>query len=289
MISLPLLGLIVLLNVLSYYVLSQRFSNLEDKTLQQDVQRVLNSLQSQQDYLRATTRDWASWDDTYQFMEDRNQRYLDLNVSPDSFSNLNINLFVLLDTQGQVVLSKQLDLSGQQISSIEADYFEQHPNLINAGDSRQEVDGIALLPTGPMLISARPILTRQGTGPAQGTLVLGRSIDSALVNKLSAALSFDITIRRFNDPDLPADFQSVSQLSAHNVLCQALDQNTIAGYVLIDDIDGHPVLILRVATSRDIHQQGRETITIFATGTVLVGAIFTVLMLVTVERLWVRR
>ena len=41
---------------------------------------------------------------------------------------------------------------------------------------------------------------------------------------------------------------------------RALNSNTVAGYGVLDDINGDPVLVLEVDLPRDIHHQGQTTL-----------------------------
>jgi PAS domain S-box-containing protein len=57
------------------------------------------------------------------------------------------------------------------------------------------------------------------------------------------------------------------------VFVKILDEKSIAGYSVIDDIFGQPVLILRVVMERDIFRQGYDTV-IFFIYVVFLGSIF---------------
>ena len=60
-------SLIILLTS-SYSILLSSYNNLETQTTSQNVERVLSAIDSDIESLDAFTHDWASWDDSYQFI-----------------------------------------------------------------------------------------------------------------------------------------------------------------------------------------------------------------------------
>ena len=60
-------------------ILSQSYSRLETFTAKQNVERVENTYNAVVEQLKSTISDWSYWDDTYQFISDHNQEYIDEN------------------------------------------------------------------------------------------------------------------------------------------------------------------------------------------------------------------
>src|SRR5206468_5054238 len=80
----------------------------------------------------------------------------------------------------------------------------QHPDL-KTGET-----GVILLPEGPLLVAARPILTSDGNGPSRGTLIMGRYLNSALIAQLGERTHVDLSVQRFDAAQLPTDFAQVN-------------------------------------------------------------------------------
>ena len=86
------------------------FANLEERMILQNVDRAQLALSSDIDQLNSTLGDWAPWNDTYAFMMDRNQRYIDANLNVATLANLRLNLILFIDTNGQLVFAKAVNL-----------------------------------------------------------------------------------------------------------------------------------------------------------------------------------
>src|SRR5690554_7282337 len=80
-----LAGLLVLamiaLLLIERVVFQPVLMNAENQQAGQELARIENSLVQNHNALTAQTRDWAHWDDTYQFIQDANSDYATSNFS----------------------------------------------------------------------------------------------------------------------------------------------------------------------------------------------------------------
>ena len=286
-ISTTTLFLVLLLYGTSETFLLGNFANLEEHMVLQNVDRVQLALSSDIDQLNSTVSDWAPWDDTYNFIMDRDQNYIDRNLDVETLSNLRLNLILFIDPSGQLVFAKAIDFQAKSELPISQNLLN---NLFSKGNlvCHNESDrfkGIVLLPEGPILISSQPILTSTWKGPVRGTLIMGRYLKSDL-ERLSELTQLPLVSRRIDDVKMSSDFAAAkSSLSKKRpVLIKPLSENSIAGYTLIQDVYGNPALILRADMPRDIYQQGRTTSYYHFLFILLNGMIFAAVTLILLDR-----
>ncbi|RLI77039.1 response regulator receiver protein, partial [Archaeoglobales archaeon] len=113
--KLIIIGVILLLSVLSTYLvlcttISSRFDELEQKYVIENSKRIESVLDHELSELDSMCYDWAAWDDTYQFIQDRNQEYIDSNLVDSTFTALKINLMIFVNASGEIVYAKAYDL-----------------------------------------------------------------------------------------------------------------------------------------------------------------------------------
>ncbi|MBN1367750.1 MAG: HAMP domain-containing protein [Dehalococcoidales bacterium] len=244
-------------------VLSRNFGALESDIARQNIQRATNALNYNLISLGSLTNDWAAWDDTYVFVDDANNEYIKTNLVDGTFSELNLNLVMFINSAGQVIFSKAFDLQTNEETPIPEDlqdYFSPG-SLLTSTNTNSNIDGIILLSKSPMFISSSPILTSEDKGPVRGTLVMGRYIDDTVLQQVAEVTQLSLTMERFNDVKMPADFKlALSSLSLDApTFVQPLDKELIGSYALLQDIYGNPTLILRADMPRDIYKQGQTT------------------------------
>jgi PAS domain S-box-containing protein len=260
------------------------FAKIESQQIQQNVERVTEALADDLRELNRTARDWASWDETYAFVEDVNQSYIQANLEEQTFANLRLNIMLFINKAGRITYGKSLDLQQQVAAPIPdslRQYLEANGSILQHKVADSSYTGIVLLPEAPLLVAAQPILNSDRTSPIRGTLILGRFLNAVEVKRLSRLTHLLLAVYPFQDSQLPRDFQAVrSQLKneAFNsktkseplILVRPLSAERIAGYTLLRDIEQQPGLLLRVESPRDIYQQGKQGLGY------LVGALLTV-------------
>jgi GAF domain-containing protein/HAMP domain-containing protein len=91
---------------------------------------------------------------------------------------------------------------------------------------------------------------------------------------------------------MPDDFstaQSTLTEQEETIFIQSLGKENIAGYTLLRDVHGEPILVMRVDMPRDIYGQGQTSLSYFAWSLLIVGLIFGLLALLLLERLVLSR
>ena len=259
---------LIILLMSSYSILLSSYSNLETQTTSKNVERVLSAIDSDLESLDAYTHDWASWDDTYLFVQDRNENYIHANLVDQTFVNVKLNLIMFVDTSGRTVFSKAFDLQNMTETQIPPDLQnltgEESVLWQNLNES-SSLKGFILLPEGPMMVVSRPILTSNAKGPIRGALVMGRYFDSTQVARISNETHLTLSMERLDDPNLPADFQAaLARMSGYSsIVVEPLNASIVAGYGIIRDLNMHPILMLKIDLIRSIYSQGLATINLY--------------------------
>jgi len=289
-VSLTMIGIIVLSFVISQTVLLNSYIELEQQQTRENLDRALRSLSDELSGLNSTAHDWSSWDDTYAFVKDRNPDFVQLNLADATFVNLRINLMLFANLTGAVVYAKAFDLENNREMPVPGSLKDQlspdNPLLHKSWLPEIGVTGIALLPEGPVLIVSSPILTSEGQGPARGTFIIGRYLDSTEVKRLATTTGLSIDVRRSDDSNMAPDFEVArSSLSEKNpTFVRPLDSETVAGYALLNDVLDRPVLILRIDAPREIYMQGQATASHLVLALVVSGLAFGAVTMLLLER-----
>lgn len=287
-------SLIAVLYVVSRVSLLSGYARLEEQNVHQNVERALSALSEEITVLDSMVFDWAAWDDTYSFVETRNPGYVRSNLIDETFLKIRLNLMLFVDAFGEKVFAKGFDLHNETevpvpqafLSDLLADDL-----LIGHHETESSVTGIVLLSEGPMLVASRPILTSKEEGPIRGALVMGRYLDSTEIERLAQVTHLSFTVQRFNDPFLPPDFQKarVALSEKETMLVRPTSDESIAGYVLLEDIYGEPALFLRVDMPREIYKQGKASIVVFTLLLLAASLTFGVVTMLLLERQVLRR
>ncbi|MEG4203913.1 CHASE4 domain-containing protein [Microcoleus sp. Pol7_A1] len=262
-VGITIAGLTGILYVASSSILLGSLVKAEEQEATQVVRGVLSVFGQTADDFNSRFADWSSWDDTYTFMQNRNSGFIASNLIPEGLANIRVNIAVFVNTSGKILYGTGLDSEKLKLTPVPEALKRRislsDPLLLKHPNAKSSLAGILLLPSGPILITSRPILTTKSTGPIRGTLIFGRNLDAAGIAKVSKITRLPLIVHSVNEARLPADFQKAREKLSEKkpILVRPLSEESIAGYALIRDIYNQPALLLRVDLPREIYRQGQ--------------------------------
>ncbi len=279
-ICITILGLLTFLYFFSRTAILRSFSQLEEQDTRQNLERGMSALTDQLSSLSRTTRDYSNWDNTYAFAQGKRPEYGKTEFSDATLQNLRLGLVLIVNKSGRPVFAKGLDLATGKPLPIPKSLDATLQRL-----SRQAgVNGVVVLPEGPLLLCSQPIHTSQNRGPSTGLFIMGRWLNAREIERFEKTTHLSLSLEPLHGRTLPKDSQwAVDQLSAGTpVVIQRLHDRSIAGYGLIQDLHGKPALMLRIALPRKIYQQGQAAllyfVVLFLVAGLLFGAMFVALL-----------
>ncbi len=151
-----------------HFVLLPAFVLLERTAAIKNTERALYALDREVELLIPSATDWATWDDTYQFMADRNAEYIESNLNFKAMESLNVNLLEFYNLDGTRLWGMAYDLETEKelhLGELSEDRLGPGSLLLGNSGKEDTVAGIYLTSEGVFLIASRPILTSKGDGP----------------------------------------------------------------------------------------------------------------------------
>ena len=247
----------------TYNVQLSNFLNLEQADTLMNVGRIQNVVSTEQNYLDNMVQDWACWDDTYRFIDDQNQEYINVNLQNETLAGLDVNVMLFMNDTGSLVYEKSIDLETGEEKPVPEELIKLiESGALSTKSEDDDMSGCILLDENPMFISCHPILTTGYGGPVKGTLIFGRYFDSDLLAYFSEIACTSLLMYRV-DKDMPADFQAkfqnVSEFPDRTVV-EPFSEEIMAGYFELMDISGQPALIMRADFPRDLYLNGEKTL-----------------------------
>ncbi len=279
--------LVVVLYLGTQTILISGFLRLEqDKTLV-NLDRVLTAVQDEIQSLEREAKDWAVWDDTYDFMAADRSDYIQRNLPSETYENLNLNLALYLNPNGELKYGAEYDPATGDTSSPEASLIEDIGGFcVSNLDSAGALSGIFIHQGEILLTAAHEILNSMGEGPSRGVLIFCRNLDDREIAHLSDLTHLELRLLSFNDPDAPQEIHDLARADACRVNRHIIrfDKNTLAAYAVLQDIRGIADRILEVKMERDIYRQGAAAVRYFIISLFVSLGLFILLIIALLER-----
>ncbi len=260
-ISATFVGLIAILFVLSQTILLGGFRKLEEDDTRRNVGRALSALETEIKNLSSLNLDWASWDDSYQFIVERNTDYIKSNLNDETLAKQKLNLIMYLDSSGKIVFGKAIDHRGMKEVPLPKDlmrHLAPESPLLRHDDAKGIDDGLIVIDKGILLAAAHPILSSEGKGPVRGTLLMARYLDEGEVRHLGEVTHMAVSLTRYES--LFPDGNGAGGVAwPDTIFIRPLSEDLIEGLGVVKDIYDKPAFILKVALPREIFRQGKAS------------------------------
>jgi signal transduction histidine kinase len=286
------LFLILITHYGANYFMLRTYENLEQKEAITDLERLKSLVIERIESLKIKVADRSSRDDTYQFMDDRNENYLAANFNDSVLSGLDINLVAFINQEGGVIFIKLVDSETRESAPVPPELAELiHEDFLNNPYIPEgSASGIERYGNSAIMIASRPILTTRGEGPARGSLVFGRFVDNAFINSLAVSADMYLYLSVLADSAFPPKGNGAAGLSLETpIALQPVDENLLRGVALFADPHGEPAVLLTAQIQRNIYQEGKSTVFTFTAWTVCLILFASFASLLLLDKLVVRR
>jgi diguanylate cyclase (GGDEF)-like protein/PAS domain S-box-containing protein len=279
--------LLVALYVVSLVILQRDIAATERADATQSLQASRGILKQRVEQLNQRFADWAAWDDTYEFVENRNGRFIGSNLQAESLNLLHINAILFLNRQGQIVFGTGFDETKKRREPVPqslVQFVQAAPHLRRFSQLTDSHSGLLMLNGRLMILAFRPIITSKLSGPIRGTLVVGRYLTTADLHNLTQWSGIAFTVRPVTDNTLPpfvqqqlnvqpaqqGDINTNRPLAQSRIIVtQPVSRERLSAYTVLTDISQRATLLLQVDLPRTAYLNGLQSLRY------LVAALFT--------------
>ena len=269
--ALALGAFFVALYLVCRFALLNGFARLESDYARENIHHLQNELTNQQSQLELMARDYGQWDRTYEFMESKDPDYVRTELTDDTFKIIHINIFLLLDPSGQLVVHQSVGSLTPDAGDLQTITVARlNASIDDTGSS--PVSGVLQLKGRVFLFAYQPILTSRGNGTPRGTLVMGRELDLSLLSSLSRSAGVPLWLEpaeQSPQATMPGAAWSDGTNSA-----RFESDATMLEYVAIKDFYGITRRLLVARVPRSLNLEGARVTRYLLGLLMLVGAIY---------------
>ena len=281
-----LLSLMVIVYIGSRQVVLTSFARLEEQVTRDNTSRITRELDETLDELKTLTTNYAQRDETYAYMQKADDEFIKSHFTPSTFKNSHLNIAILAHANGEAAYATGFDTQRDTLIPIPEHLMSQlQPGQPMYGKLNQPygMQGIVMLPDGPMMVVSQPILGDDGKGLSRGFLVFGRYLGDSSIDDIGRRIGAPFTIRTIGSITSTAESSVLQTLLAGGISVQ-LDETTVSGYTLVRDVFDQPAFVAHTAIPRAIYFQGQNTFLYFLIILLAVGLIYEAIVLLFLEK-----
>jgi PAS domain S-box-containing protein len=308
--SVMLIALLLVFLIASETIVMGGFHTVEVQSAQKDTNRALSILAADINQLDAVAEDWSSRSSIEEFIAHTNKSGLLSELSNRTLDNLRFNYILFYNASGELIAGTGYDIEKRQETPVPASLttLPLAPAVFSTMQSQGNgLIGIIGDPQDPILLAVQPVFGPDSSTTPIGYILMARYLDAVEIQRLENLAQLPLEIRHYDDPVLPGDYKTAIasfqngtepfvQLQENDAIAvnapvyvAVLDNENIGTYALIRDINGSPLLILRLTIPRDIYAEGKSTTIYFFAFLVILGISLGVIILMLLDETVISR
>jgi signal transduction histidine kinase len=288
--SLIILSLITVVLTLSFYVISensllQRVKGDEQKIAEDNLLRLKMALASETESLSSNVADWSHWDDSYQFVQDNNTGFVDRNLLPQAFSDLDVNMMVFADKSGTIIFEKSYRLDNMTEMPVDKAAIKSVIDTLNQS-SNDKLEGFIITNQGFMLVAARPIVKSNYEGPAQGTLIMGMLFDQPKILAEFNVVGLPVAWSPIDNSEMTDDILAANATLGEGTQSFVITttETEISAFTVIKDINSKSIALVSVTDDRTAYVETKSEIFTISLLIAVMGIVFLLFSYLSMDR-----
>lgn len=242
--------LTIILSLINVQVLNG-YQAIETKLAQRNLERVKYANSQMLENLDTKVVDWAWWDDTYNYMKDKNTDYEESNLNVVGLSALKLHAILLFDKSRSLYAGRQLAVDTNQLVEVSPkllENFVRNSPLFDVSDDLDKNVGLLSVDGHVYQYVLRPILTGEKIGPRTGYIVFVQDFETQ-IDSIGKSLQLPVSL----DKDLTGIKSGETWLDLH-------DKKAVFGHVKIADYTGTVLGLLHFEMPREVSIVGRQNV-----------------------------
>lgn len=230
--------------------------NLETEKIsaKEKISQVRNVFDSEMRHLSLISTDWAIWDDTYAFVQDRNKEYIESNFPEGLLDDMKLNRVEIFDLSGKSVYSR--DNAGLDMRPLMQDSQRLKKEFILSDVKTQgeKKSGIMAFGDKIALVSISAILQGDRKGPPVGVVLMIRIIGEEMITNINNSTHADVALLETEDFPLYKEYQD------QGFFTEIVDADKLLAFGYLRGLDDKVSIVIQASLRREFAIQSEELI-----------------------------
>jgi sensor domain CHASE-containing protein len=236
-----------------------RFIVLERDSARTDMQRVVMALEREQRALTAQATDWANWYDLWQYAGGHNPNFAEANLTDGSFRVARVDYMAVIGRDGHYFWRHGPYSASGDTVALHLNTDDQFEPAWQQALSRGEpVGGLIATDRGVLIAAGTPILDGSGQGSSRGTVILGRLLNDAELQRLGTQAQVPLDMRPWGAEQATNARMGHALANGESLLSETDSYTRIER--VFSNLSGFPLVTLGISIPRAISHRGSEAV-----------------------------
>ncbi|NFK79612.1 EAL domain-containing protein [Clostridium botulinum] len=270
---------IIITSILSKTYIIKKFNNIEIKYNVYKTEHLLKLINKDIQNIYNLNKDYAMWDDTYKFINDKNDNYIETILKESSiFKKFNIDLILFVNKNNDVVFEQYYN-ENEKLNKKNINYLSSiaTSNVKNT----HPIKGLTKFDDSLFLITSSPITDSLNSKTPNGAMIFIKFLPKENINKIYGNnTNFQII-----------DFKNLYPViyKKNNIFMIEHNDHILESYGLIRDIFNNNAFMLKLNINRDIYFTAKENIKFFIFVIFILGIFMSIVLIKILNELVLKR
>lgn len=248
--------------IISYNFFISNFKTLEKGQNIKNIHTVLDIMNKEISSIESIVKDYAHWDDTYMFLEDKNKSYIYENFrdGTNTLEELNIDFFIFTDLNNKSIFSKYINLDiykNQKVFQLDIlKHFEEEKSIANIYKSKTKITKVN---SNYFYIVKIPINNSDNTEISNGYLYGGKIINNEILNSLTKVFDeANFKNKQYLNNELTINSEYLKNTKIN--IEENSDCNCLINNIQLYDNFNEYIISIETKLKRNLIEKGKETI-----------------------------
>ncbi|KIN80576.1 EAL domain-containing protein [Clostridium botulinum] len=270
---------IIITGIFSKTYIIKKFNNIEIKYNVYKTEHLLKLINKDIQNTYNLNKDYAMWDDTYKFINDKNNNYIETILKESSiFKKFNIDLILFVNKNNDVVFEQYYN-KNEKLNKKNINYLSSiaTSNIKNT----HPIKGLTKFDDSLFLITSSPITDSLNSKTPNGAMIFIKFLTKENINKIYGNnTNFQII-----------DYKNLYPViyKKNNIFMIEHNDHLLESYGLIKDIFNNNAFMLKLNINRDIYFTAKENIKFFIFVIFILGIFMSILLIKILNELVLKR
>jgi diguanylate cyclase (GGDEF)-like protein/PAS domain S-box-containing protein/putative nucleotidyltransferase with HDIG domain len=278
---LPMFFIGIIVTNIAFWIFFQNFvQSTELDRIRSSASFVNVFLEEKLQSLQNTVNDWAHWDDTFYFMDDMNTGYISSNLNESSFSAIDINFMLFVNSEGIISYALNYDSSTDQITSLTSDLSEHIQPVLNFSKLSEDTSGILKIGDNYYFIASSVITDSLENDVSDNLLIIGRKFDEQVITQIEKNSSINVknlSSVSMNEIDLDLDSIDI-QYDSNNHSLVNVELN------VLNKLDPDTSIMISMSMPRDLYVKAMDQVIEFSKANTLYSLVSLIVVFLLLSR-----
>lgn len=232
----------------------------EGKQMRATVDTVEGYFQVKEMNYQGVLNDWAHWDDPFNYLNGTDPEFINMNLSNDTFRNLDTNIFIIIDKNGSVTDYKYYDLQNDAYAVFPEGVLTGIQAFMKTDGFNNESTYVLKIDGQFYMIAFSEITDQMKLNPANGIMIFGRLMDAVTLTDIEKQTGSGILITTENELDSDVVKGLSQKETSDGIIYFTKADETgkkIVNYLVIQKTaDPESTVVLTVSKARDFYLAG---------------------------------